>query len=405
MSVSPSTRRHIVILGGGYAGLTVAQRLSKQGSNIAITLIDAQANFVERNRLHQLAAGQDIPQISYPSFLGPWGVCFIQGNVISLKPETSQVTVDTAGEMMTLDYDYLVYALGSSANMEAVLGVRDYADVLDSVQSARRLNTKIKQLKQGRVLVAGGGLTGIEIAAELAESRPDLEVTLATRTPWSESKNPDGMSEETVQYLAQAFAARHIKLHSEGHIAQIEQGSARLENGSSIPFDICIWTIGFKPLPLAAQVGIQVNARGQIIVDQHLRSLSHPNIITVGDAASVSTDQAGACRMGSATALAMGAFGAKTIIALLNHQSLPVFRFVYLFRNIGLGRDDGVVQFVDRRDVPRDLVWTGHTAAVWKEHVVKSTLSLIGLQGLLIPPRLPPLRTIPQIIQGMQQYI
>lgn len=396
--------RHIVILGGGYAGLTVAQRLSNQDNHIAITLIDAQSHFVERNRLHQLAAGQDIPQISYRSFLEPWGVRFIQATVVSLQPQTSQVTVNAADAILTLDYDYLVYALGSSANMDAVSGVRDYADVLDSEQSARRLNTKLKQLKQGRVLVAGGGLTGIEIATELAESMPELEVTLATRTPWLESKSPDGLAAETVQYLTQAFAARRIHLYSDAQIVQLEKGSALLENGAFIPFDVCIWTIGFKPLPLAAQAGIQVNDCGQIIVDPHLRSLSHPNIIAVGDAAIASTDEAGLCRMGSATALAMGPSGAKTIIALLNQQNLPVFRFVYLFRNIGLGRQDGVVQFVDRRDVPRDLVWTGHKAAVWKEHVVKTTLSLIGLQGTLIPPRLPPLRTIPQMIQGMQQY-
>lgn len=78
--------RHIVILGGGYAGLTVAQRLSNQDNHIAITLIDAQSHFVERNRLHQLAAGQDIPQISYRSFLEPWGVRFIQATVVSLQP-------------------------------------------------------------------------------------------------------------------------------------------------------------------------------------------------------------------------------------------------------------------------------------------------------------------------------
>lgn len=406
MSTIALQQKKVVILGGGYAGLTMANRLSQQSQNIEITLIDAKSAFVERNRLHQIAAGQEIPSHDYYDYLKPLGVKFLQGHVMSMEPLVSEVTVeDSTGTTNTLKYDYLVYALGSCSDITIVPGVWEYADFLDSEKAAGRIFSKLKHHEQSRVLIVGGGLTGIEIATELAESFSKLQITLATSTSWSENKVPDGMVEDTVKYLTQAFEARNIKVHSGTRINRLDEGKAYLESGSTLDFDVCIWTVGFKPSPLAKQAGIQVNGIGQIEVDQYLRSLSHPNIITVGDAANVSTEEAGPCRMGSATALAMGASGAKTILALLRDKNPPVFHFVYLFRNIGLGRNDGVVQFVDRRDVPRDQIWTGRKAAIWKEHIVKSTLSVIGMKNTPIPPALPPLRTLPQIMQGMQQYV
>ncbi|MNR28536.1 hypothetical protein D3C85_1458640 [compost metagenome] len=108
--------------------------------------------------------------------------------------------------------------------------------------------------------------------------------------------------------------------------------------------------------------------------------------------------------MGCATALAMATAGARTLTALLAGKAPPAFRFVYLFRNISLGRRDGVVQFVDRRDVPRSIVWTGVNAAAWKEYICLSTLATVGLSPAERPPALPPLRMLRQLLRGARQY-
>ena len=396
---------HIIILGGGYAGLTTAQRLSQQKPAAKITLIDAKPAFEERIRLHQVAAGQKTQSFSYQEFLQPLNVTFIQAHILAIDADSASISIQQTSEQpVSLPYDYLVYALGSFMDVESTPGVKQHAYAFDSIQASQQIYTQLKQAPGARVLVVGGGLTGIETVAELRESFPTLKLTLATATPFAENPAPGGFSEKTVQYLQQYFDNNSIRVLDGVRITQLQAGLAILQNGSTVAFDACIWTSGFKPSLLAQQAGIQVNEQGQMMVDDCLRSLSHPNIIAIGDAASASSSCAGSCRMGSATGMAMAPAAARTLSALLAHKEPPAFQFAYLFRNICLGRNDGVIQFVNRQDMPRNIIWTGTAAAAWKEYICKSTLSTIGLTKVEIPPAIPPLRMLPQLVQGIRQY-
>jgi len=98
------------------------------------------------------------------------------------------------------------------------------------------------------------------------------------------------------------------------------------------------------------------------------------------------------------------AAGARTVAALVKGKAPSAFRFVYLFRNICLGRRDGVIQFLDRDDRPRDLVWSGTKAAAWKEFICRGTLSTIGLYPAPGMPAAPPLSMLPQMLRGLAQY-
>jgi len=308
------------------------------------------------------------------------------------------------GSTETVGYDYLVYALGSALDVDKVPGVREHAHAFQSVAAAQSVYAALNRTDNARVLVVGGGLTGIETAAELAERMPKLSVTLAIDKPFLEAAVPGGYDKKATDYLYRAFEQRRITLRSGSRVKALRAGVAEMSDGKEIAFDACIWTSGFVPPSLARAAGIQVNPLGQIITDASLRSFSHPNIIAIGDAAQSGSDATGTLRMGSATALAMAPAGARTVLALVAGKAPPPFRFVYLFRNISLGRHDGVVQFVDRRDVPRNIVWTGTAAAKWKEYVCTTTLSTIRLTKEEMIPAVPPLRTLPQLLQGLQQY-
>lgn len=405
MSNPSSTQLHIVILGGGYAGLTLAQRLSQQKANVTITLIDAKPEFQQRIRLQQVAAGQAVQTFPYKSFLEPLGVQFVLAQVTSLDPTACILTIQHAnGSTTTLPYDYLAYALGSVMDVDRVPGVREHAHAFHSIKAAQGVYAALEHLKNARVLVVGGGLTGIETTAELVESFPNLRASLAIDKPLCEDEVPGGFNRQATSYLYRAFEKRNIMLRTGARVQALHSGMAQMSDGGELAFDVCIWTSGFIAQPLARDAGIQVNQLGQIETDAALRSRSHPNIIAIGDAAQAHTPDAGGCRMGSATALAMATAAARTLSALLAGKAPADFRFVYLFRNISLGRHDGVVQFVDRRDVPRTILWTGRTAAAWKEYICQSTLSTIGLCSSAKLPALPPIRTLPQLLQGMQQY-
>ena len=404
MSTTTTQPPRIVILGGGYAGLAVANRLARYSKQASITLIDAQACFHERIRLHQAAAGQPLQAFSYADFLAPRGIEFISATATALNADAAQLSIRRPdGSTGTFDYDYLVYALGSHSAGPGISGAA-HAHTLNSPESARAIHASLAGQRNARVLVVGAGLTGIETTTELAENRPDLRITLAAGQALRPEAVPGGFSPAAVEHLRHTFDRLHIDLHEASRVTRLRAGAAVLDNGRELAFDACIWTSGFAAPPLAAAAGIQVNASGQVVTDAFLRSLSHPNIIAVGDAASAATRDGGTCRMGCATGLAMAASGARTLIALLQGRQPTPFRFVYLFRNLSLGRHDGLIQFVDRRDVPRNVVWTGAAAVRWKDYICRGTLSTIGLRAPEAPPAMPPLRMLPQLLRAPAQY-
>lgn len=395
----------IVVIGAGYAGLATAMRLSRLKGRVAVTVIDANAAFHERIRFQQHAAGQPLTGFPYEEVFRPKGISFVQGQVINILPDAHEVVVRPLdGELMALSYDYLVYALGSSTDLSAMESGQEYVLTLDCVDSASRIHEVVSDVAQPRLLVVGGGLTGIETAAELAESLPQAHIALAMSMPWQASSDPGRFSRRAVDYLYRFFERRNVDVLNEAAVQRLEKGRAMLSGGAWQHVDACIWTCGFKSPTLAADAGIEVNTAGQIVTDSYLRSVSHPDIIAVGDAACVTTTDGGRCRMGCATGLAMAASAFQTLKALLDHRSPVEFRFVYLFRNICLGREDGLIQFVDKRDRPRDLIWTGKAAVRWKDYICRSTLAMAGLKAPSVPPAMPPLRMMPQLLRGTIQY-
>lgn len=369
----------IVVLGGGYAGLTTAAQLAGKNLALAITLIDSKPSFEQRIRYHEYAAGREPLSVPYQEFLDARGVAFVRGVVRVLDPGRQTVDVEMpTGHTETVPYDILVYALGSRTLVSTVPGVQAFAHTLDSAAAARTAHQVMAAQGCKRVLVVGGGLTGIETACELAERDPRLSVTLATDRPFKPDNSPGGFSDEGVAYLRHTFARLGISLAENARVTGLTRQAAMLDGGGWLPFDLCFWIGGFAPADLAGRAGIEVNAIGQIRTDGDLRSTSHPNIVAVGDAAEVIATPAGLCRMSCAAARPMAAAATLTVTALVAGRQPEPFRFEYAFRCVSLGRQDGLIQFVDAEDVPRAAIWTGARAARWKEFICEKTIVGIG---------------------------
>lgn len=116
-----NTEHRIVILGAGYTGMLTAVRLARRTRRlpVRITLVNPSDRFIERLRMHQIAAGQELADHRIPEMLDGTGVEFVRGWVTSVDPEARLVTVD--GDRV-LPYDELVYALGSATDTDKVLG-------------------------------------------------------------------------------------------------------------------------------------------------------------------------------------------------------------------------------------------------------------------------------------------
>lgn len=320
----------ILILGGGYAGTIAAVRIARRG--VPVTLVEMRDGLVERIRLHQVAAGDDIPPVPYPQIFRNLPVDVVRARVTSIDRETKRV-MTTAG---VLPYDKLVYALGSES-AENPLVIRE------RLRTART------------VTVVGGGLTGIETAAEIAERHPHVAVTIVDRGTVGA-----GLSQRALRHLHAFFEAHNVTVVENRNVAPGEQLDA----------DLVIRCTSFELSPIAWDAGLRVNERGQVIVDDHLRS-GDPSICVIGDAAFVPGR-----RMSCALALPMGAYVAD----LLTGETREPFRMGFAIQCISLGRNDGIVQFVTPDDAPRDSAILGRPAAWVKELICRFTILSLKME-------------------------
>ncbi|MGW0639292.1 NAD(P)/FAD-dependent oxidoreductase [Nocardia salmonicida] len=362
-----TTTHRIVVLGAGYTGMLAAIRLARRTRklDVAITLVNPSARFTERLRMHQIAAGQELAHHDIPEILDGTGIEFVQGRVTAIDPAAQRVQVDGAGE---LAYDELVYALGSTAETTLVSGVAEHTMTLDDPRRAHEFAGELATLaaEGGSVAVCGGGLTGIEAAAEIAESHPGLRVTLIS------SGEPGAMMGDKARAHLNKTLDRLGVIREIGvRVAEVRPDAVELADGTVIGADRTLWTTGVRVSPLATEAGIETDARGLIVVDPTLKSVSHPTIHAIGDAAAVRQAWGqvhGTCQSGLPTA----AYTADVIAAQLRGKRIRPFRFGYFHQPVSLGRRDAVIQFTKADDSPRRLYLSGWAARTYKEMVSSS---------------------------------
>ncbi|MCC5580031.1 FAD-dependent oxidoreductase [Microtetraspora sp. AC03309] len=362
----------VLILGAGYAGMSTAIQLAarvKRRKDVQVTLVNAQERFIERLRLHMTATGQNLAEMSIPELLEGTGTEFVCGWVTAVDANAKVVRID---DNQVLHYDTLVYGLGGMADTEAVPGVEDHAYTLDSAQDAESLADRLARLGRGTVVVGGSGLTGIESAAEIAERYPELNVVLLGRQEPGAAMNPKAKA-----YLQAALERLDIRVRSGIEVVKVLPDSVELAGGENIAADVVLWTSGTRVSPLAAAAGLTVDERGRIVTDAALRSVSHPDVYAVGDAAAIRQGYGvmhGTCQGGMPT----GVHAAVSIVRALNGRQPKPFRFGYYHTPVSLGRHDAVVQFTHPDDSPRRLYLTGRTAARYKETVTASPWPTYG---------------------------
>ncbi|WP_336216772.1 NAD(P)/FAD-dependent oxidoreductase [Nonomuraea sp. LPB2021202275-12-8] len=360
--------KNIVVIGGGYTGVMCAVRLALRTRklDVSITLVNPSERFTERLRMHQVAAGHELADFRIPELLGE-RVTFVRGWATAVDTARREVTVDVGdGDApRMLPYDKLVYALGSYTDTSVVPGADDHAYTLNGPQSARSMALRLASLEEsgGTVAVCGGGLTGIEAATEIAENHPALKVSLiSTEQPgWM-------MGEKARAYLYSVFERLGVTVHTGVRITKVLPGGVEVAGGRVIPADVSLWTAGVKAHTLAAESGIQVDRKGLILVDPALRSLSHPEIYAIGDAAAARQAWGaihGTCQSGMPSA----AHAADSIARELRGRAIKPFRFGYFHQPLSLGRNDAVIQFTRHDDTPGRFYLKGKAAVIYKEWV------------------------------------
>jgi NADH dehydrogenase FAD-containing subunit len=352
----------IAVLGGGYAGLFAAHRaaraITKAGrSGAAVILIDSDDAWQERTRRHQAAAGETVRSRSRARIFRGTGVATVTGTVTCIDLEDRRLTF---GDREPLAFDRLIYTPGSRSNAASVPGAAAHAHTLDTAEASQRLAEAIAERPDSRLLIVGGGLTGIQTAAQIAGRHPRAHVTLV-----SSGTIGDELPEAARSPVSRALRALGVEVIEKRRVEAVDPGSVQW-SGGRIAADLVVWTAGFVPSPLAEQAGLAVTGTGQVEVDAALRSVSHPFVFAAGDGAAVPRASSA---YGAYAATATGATAGMNAGRDLAGQPVLPLSMGYSLLATSVGPGNAVVQLLHPDGNPRRQVLTGRTGSVLKEMV------------------------------------
>lgn len=347
-------RTHVVVVGGGYAGSLAANHLGMR-ADVDVTLVNPRPMFVERIRLHQLVAGTHAATVDYGTMLG---------ENVQLVVDTAE-RIDTSDSTLaltsgaTLDFDYLIYAVGSTA------AAPEFAYPVGEFEHAERLRGALAALDpDARVTVVGGGLTGIETASELAEQ--GRRVTLVCGGVLGPSLARVGR-----RSVAKTLARFGVEVLETAVVAEVQPNAVVLTDGAVLPSAVTVWTAGFGVPNLAARSGLRTDGLGRLLTDETLTSVDDIRIVAAGDSAAPSGEP---LRMSCQAAIPLGAQAANTVLSRIAGTEPAPVNQAFTGQCISLGRSYATVQLARTDDTPINVAIGGRFGAPIKEAVCKGTV-------------------------------
>lgn len=277
--------RHLVILGGGYGGLRVIQRLlaDKEVKDVEITLVEREAYHSLKTEFYALAAGTVADRHLRIPFPEDERLKHICDTVIKIDPEKSEIFLKT-GRVLT--YDDLLIGLGCEDKHHGVPGAFEKTLSIQSMRRARKTNQIIQNVPHGgKVAIVGGGLSGVETASELRESRVDLDIRLYDRGENILSMFP----KKLYSYVTDWFLENNITIINRANITEVDWKTL-YNHGEPEALDAIIWTAGVQPNKLVRDLtvtyGLETDGMGRVITTKYHHLPEFENIFMVGDCAS-----------------------------------------------------------------------------------------------------------------------
>jgi NADH dehydrogenase FAD-containing subunit len=369
----------VLVVGGGYAGATAAVRLvGRSKGRVRVTLVNPWAGFVNRLRLHQVAAGRRVAAPGLRDLLGA-GVSFVEGRVTDLDPDGGRATVAGPDGVRVVSFDRVVIATGSTTEPVPVPG-GEHAHGVADLGSAHRLRPAFAALREGaEVAVVGGGFTGLETVAELAESRPDVRVRLVTA-----GEVGGWFAPAAREHVRGTLERLGVEALGGVRVRAVEADRLLLDDGAEVPSALTVWCGGFVAPPLAREAGIAVDDQGAVLTDDALRSVSHPAVLAVGDAGHVPGPGGERYSMSCQVAFPTGAHAADLLHAEAlgrpSDEARAAFDLGFVARCVSLGSRHAVLQWTTPDDVARERAWTGRAAVAAKWIQLRGTVAAFGVE-------------------------
>ncbi|MEE9426941.1 MAG: NAD(P)/FAD-dependent oxidoreductase [Paracoccaceae bacterium] len=375
---STDTPHHIVIVGGGFAGIQCAKSLRKAG--VRITLIDQRNHHLFQPLLYQVATTiLPTSEIAWPLrrlFKTRRDVTTLLSQVTGIEPATRHVVLSDG---VRISYDSLVLATGARHSYFGNDGWEPFAPGLKTIEDATRIRQRIllaferaetaKDADQRRAYltfaIIGAGPTGVELAgiiAELAQRVLPLEFrhidTRKARILLVEAgpKVLPAFADNLSKYAQKALEKLGVEIMLGSPVTQCSADGIEL-GGADIDCKTIIWAAGVQASPASEWIGAERDRAGRAVVADNLSAPNYPEIFLVGDTASV-VDRAGNPVPGIAPAAKqMGAYAAKVIRARLADKPAPApFRYRHAGNLATIGRRAAVADF-GRLRIKGPLAW------------------------------------------------
>ncbi len=305
-----SSKKQILVLGAGYGGLRIAQRLEqslKHDANWKILLVDRYDFHQLKTELHEVAAGRlSVEAVSIPiaRLIRNRNIDFFQAEATNIDFAQHVVTTSRG----KVRYDRLVIALGSETEFFNIPGLSSRALTLTSIDDASRIKTHVRDMfvKAGNeaedakrkamltFVIGGGGFTGVELATELVDyiSRLCKEFGIPTEEAQvvvieASDRVLPGFDPGLANQAQKVMKAKRIRLMLKKPCASVEGDLVKLRTGEKIPTCTLIWTGGVRACELIGETelkyGLKYGPRGRVIVNPYLESVDYPEVYVIGD--------------------------------------------------------------------------------------------------------------------------
>ena len=388
--------KKILIIGGGYAGVGVLNKIQKQFQddvNVSISIISENNFFLHTPMLPELSTGTIEPRhIATPIRNFCKRARFYQGKVFHIDLENQRVSIKVEDKETKLEYDYLVIAAGTKTGFFGNENLKKYSLTIKSLHDASIIRNRIiaqleladqqESSKQSEFLsfvVVGGGFSGVETAGEINEFiRESAEKYYRNIESDSIQVNLIAARDHILpeignlgKYAAESLEKAGVKIIYHTKVIDANSSQIVLSDNHSLNYSILIWAGGNEAQDFVQSLNVEHDRSGRLMVDKYLRLTKYPNVFALGDCAHILDSANNPYPPTAQHAIREAQTASNNLISSVNGtDNFKIFEYSSKGSMAKIGKRDGVAKMLG-------MNLTGFTAwFVWKQYYL-STLPVM----------------------------